>query len=203
MRKEAGEAAVLGIDLGTTEVKAGLVTLDGRLLGLARAGYRTDTDPAAGRAEQDPEAWWGAVTTIVRKLAADAGAEVLAIGVDGHGPSLVAVDEAGRPTRPSIIWSDGRAAAEQEELARLTGLQGWALAGLPAALWVERNEPAVGGGDALVPRHVGVPRLPPDRCRRDEPRGRPAVPVDGCPRRRRTIRAGSRPRLSRVTWSAS
>jgi xylulokinase len=139
----AGEAAVLGIDLGTTEVKAGLVTLDGRLLGLARAGYRTNTDPASGRAEQDPEAWWGAVTTIVRKLAADAGAEVVAIGLDGHGPSLVAVDDDGRPTRPAIIWSDGRAAAEQAELADATGLQGWALAGLPAALWIERNQPTV------------------------------------------------------------
>jgi xylulokinase len=138
-----GEAAVLGIDLGTTEVKAGLVTLDGRLLGLARAGYRTDNDPASGRAEQDPEAWWGAVSTIVRKLAADAGAEIVALGLDGHGPSLVAVDDGGRPTRPAIIWSDGRAASEQAELAEATGLQGWALAGLPAALWVERNEPAV------------------------------------------------------------
>ena len=57
------EAAVLGIDLGTTEVKAGLVTLDGRLLGLVRTGYRTETDAATGRAEQDPEAWWGALAT--------------------------------------------------------------------------------------------------------------------------------------------
>jgi xylulokinase len=143
MSREAGEAAVLGIDLGTTEVKAGLVTLDGRLLGLARAGYRTDTDPAASRAEQDPEAWWGALSTIVRKLAADTGAQIVAIGLDGHGPSLVAIDDAGRPTRPAIIWSDGRAAAEQAELAEATGLQGWALAGLPAALWIERNEPTV------------------------------------------------------------
>jgi xylulokinase len=143
MTGEAGEAAVLGIDLGTSEVKAGLVTLDGRLLGLARAGYRTDSDPESGRAEQDPDAWWGAISTIVRKLVAEAGAAVVAIGLDGHGPSLVAVDEGGRPTRPSIIWSDGRAAAEQAELAEATGLQGWALAGLPAALWVERHETAV------------------------------------------------------------
>ena len=35
----AREPAVLGLDLGTNEVKAGLVTLDGRLLGLARSGY--------------------------------------------------------------------------------------------------------------------------------------------------------------------
>ena len=137
------EAAVLGIDLGTTEVKAGLVALDGRLLGLARAGYRTETDAAAGRAEQDPEAWWGAVATAVHVLMAAGSAEVVAIGVDGHGPTLVAVDAGGRPTRPSIIWQDARSTAEAAELTRSTGLEGWALAGLPAALWVERNEPAV------------------------------------------------------------
>lgn len=138
---EAGrEAAVLGIDLGTTEVKVGLVSLDGRLLGLSRARYRTDVDPATGRAEQDPEAWWGALTTAVRFLTASGKADVIAIAADGHGPSLVAVDDAGRPTRPSIIWQDTRAAAEQADLAGTTGLEGWALAGLPAALWVERNE---------------------------------------------------------------
>ena len=64
------EAAVLGIDLGTTEVKVGLVALDGRLIGLARAGYRTETDATSGRAEQDPEAWWGALTTAVRPTCA-------------------------------------------------------------------------------------------------------------------------------------
>jgi xylulokinase len=141
---EAGrEAAVLGIDLGTTEVKVGLVTLDGRLLGLARAGYRTDVDPSTGRAEQDPEAWWGALTTAIRFLTATGRAEVLAIALDGHGPSVVAVDAAGRPTRPSIIWQDTRSTPEQAELAEASGLEGWSLAGLPAALWVERHEPAV------------------------------------------------------------
>jgi xylulokinase len=137
------EAAILGIDLGTTEVKAGLVTLDGRLLSLARTGYRTETDAAIGRAEQDPEAWWGALATSVRQLASSAAAEVIAIAVDGHGPTLVAVDAAGRATRPAIIWQDSRATAEASELAAATGLSGWALAGLPAALWVERHEPAI------------------------------------------------------------
>src|SRR5260221_4525629 len=135
------EAAVLAIDLGTTEVKVGLVSLDGRLLGLARCGYATDADPATGRAEQDPEAWWGAIGLAVRELLrADVG-DVVAIGIDGHGPTLVAVDDAGRATHPAISWQDTRATAEQAELAAATGLQGWSLAGLPAALWLERHEP--------------------------------------------------------------
>ncbi len=113
MAHGASEAAILGIDLGTTEVKVGLVTLDGRLLGLARAGYRTETDAANGRAEQDPEAWWGALTTAVRHLVAPrAGRTSSRSPLDGHGPTLVAVDERGRPTRPAIIWQDTRATDE-------------------------------------------------------------------------------------------
>ncbi len=135
------EAAVLAIDLGTTEVKVGLVALDGRLLGLARAGYATDTDPATGRAEQDPEAWWGAIGLAARELVRLDAGDVVAVGIDGHGPTLVAVDAAGRPTHPALIWQDTRAVAEQAELAAATGLQGWSLAGLPAALWLERHDP--------------------------------------------------------------
>lgn len=134
-------AAILAIDLGTTEVKAGLVGLDGRLLGLTRAGYASDADPASGRAEQDPEAWWGAIGLAVRELTRLAVGEVVAIGIDGHGPTTVPVDAAGRPTRPAIIWQDTRSTLEGAELAAATGLQGWALAGLPAALWIERHEP--------------------------------------------------------------
>ena len=139
-RSTSREAAVLAIDLGTTDVKVGLVALDGRLLALARAGYATDVDAATGRAEQDPEAWWAAIGLAVREaMRADVG-DVVAIGLDGHGPTMVAVDAAGRSTRPAIIWQDTRSIVEQAELAAATGLEGWALAGLPAALWVERHD---------------------------------------------------------------
>ncbi|HEX5823411.1 MAG TPA: FGGY-family carbohydrate kinase [Candidatus Limnocylindrales bacterium] len=142
-RSPSREAAILAIDLGTTDVKVGLVALDGRLLGLARAGYATDAEPASGRAEQDPDAWWAAIGLAARELLRGDVGEIVAIGIDGHGPTLVAVDTAGRPTRPAIIWQDTRSRAEQAELAAATGLEGWALAGLPAALWVERHEPDV------------------------------------------------------------
>ncbi len=139
----AREPAILGLDLGTTEVKAGLVTLDGRLLALARSGYALDTSGGHGWVEQDPGAWWSAVVSAVRALRATDLAEVVAIGVDGHGPTLVAVDARGEATRPAITFLDSRATAEAAELGRATGVEGWSLGGLPAALWVERNEPAV------------------------------------------------------------
>jgi xylulokinase len=136
---------ILGIDLGTSEVKVGLVGLDGRLLGAGRAGYAMAVD-VPGRAEQDPEAWWDAIVAAVRQATAAAtGHEPVIVGIcpDGHGPTLVAVDAEGRPTRPAITWLDARAGAEADELAARTGVRGWALGGLPAALWIERHEPAV------------------------------------------------------------
>lgn len=139
----AREPAILGIDLGTAEVKAGLVTPDGRLLAITRAGYELDSRGGHGWAEQDPGAWWSAVVSAVRGLRPADTADIAAIGVDGHGPTLVAVDSRGEATRPAITFLDSRASAEADELATATGLRGWALGGLPAAVWVERHEPSV------------------------------------------------------------
>ena len=148
--------AILSIDLGATEVKAGLVALDGKLLAIARAGYPLAVGHGPGWAEQDPGAWWSAVVSAVRALrpveAATGGVsepvEILAIGVDGHGPTLVAVDARGEATRPAITFLDTRATREADDLAAATGLIGWALGPLPAALWLERHEPAVAAATA-------------------------------------------------------
>ncbi len=135
--------AILGIDLGTTEVKAGLVASDGRLLAITRAGYGLDVGHAPGWAEQDPGAWWSAVVAVGRALRPPEPVDIVAIGVDGHGPTFVPVDERGEATRPAITFLDTRSAAEASELETATGLRGWALGPLPAALWMERHEPDV------------------------------------------------------------
>jgi xylulokinase len=147
--RPARPPAVLAVDLGTTSAKAGLVGLDGTVYGIARTAFDPPDGNAPGRAEQDPETWWSVVTGLLRELAARDVAEVVAIAVDGHGPTLVAVDVDARPTRPAITWLDGRSSAELNELTAATGLRGWALGVLPAALWVERHEPAA----AAATRH--------------------------------------------------
>jgi len=135
--------AVLAIDLGTSSLKAGLVGLDGALIASAKAPSAPMTGDGSGRAEQDPEAWWAAAVAAGRELVARNAADVVAIAADGHGPTLTAVDAAGRPTRPAITWLDTRSGAELAELATATGLRGWALGALPAALWVARHEPSI------------------------------------------------------------
>src|SRR4051812_3661864 len=109
--------AILALDLGSTSLKAGLVGLDGRLIASAKAASGGLTADATGRAEQDPEAWWTAAVAVCRELVAHDAADVVAITADGHGPTLTAVDAAGRPTRPAITWLDTRSTAELEELA--------------------------------------------------------------------------------------
>lgn len=144
----AASDSFLGIDLGTTRTKAGLIADDGTPLGFGRAEHATTVDPGAGIAEQDPDAWWAGLRRAVRDAldAAEAttGARPnpAAISVAGHGPSLTAVDATGAPSRPAMLWLDSRATLEREELEAATGLRGWALGVLPAALWLERHDPA-------------------------------------------------------------
>ena len=59
-------------------------------------GYGLDVGHGPGWAEQDPAAWWSAVVVAVRALRPPEPVDVVAIGVDGHGPTLAAVDDARR-----------------------------------------------------------------------------------------------------------
>lgn len=136
--------AVLAIDVGTTSTKVGVVGLDGSVVALARAGYPIRVGRRPGLAEQDPDDWWSAVAAASRQAlrsVARGSMDIVAIAVDGHGPTMVAVDEAGGPTHPAITWLDTRSVGELDELSAASGLRGWALGVLPAALWLERNEP--------------------------------------------------------------
>jgi xylulokinase len=140
-------SVVLAIDLGTAVLKAGLIDLEGMLVAEARSTYPTRVDGEL--VEQDPEDWWRALVGTVTELRRAAPhAEVVAICADAQGPTCVAADQDGRPRRPAITWQDRRAAAEAAELAEATGLPGWLLGILPAALWVERQQPDVAGGVA-------------------------------------------------------
>ncbi len=146
--------AVVAIDLGTTQAKAGLFALDGRPVATARAAYPIETTGEPGTAVQDPAAWWMAIRSMAAELLARASAggrsvTVVAIGVDGQGPTLVAADEAGRPVGPAITWMDTRAAAEEAELTAATGQRGWVLGILPRARWLERHRPGPAGADAV------------------------------------------------------
>src|ERR1700689_4414603 len=111
-------AAVLGLDLGTSRVKALLCTTDGAVLGRGAAGYRVAA-PRDGWAETDPEQWWQAARSAVRAALGPAPAQVAGLAIVGQMHGLVLCTERAVVLRPAIVWLDGRASAEGGDYLRL------------------------------------------------------------------------------------
>lgn len=103
---------LIGVDAGTSVVKAVAFHHDGVVLRVAARPTRTLT-PAPGCAEQDLEETIAAVGATVREVAAGETPE--AIGITAQGDGLWLVDAEGRAVRPAILWSDARAAAIVED----------------------------------------------------------------------------------------
>ena len=109
----------LGLDVGTTAVKAVALDGAGRVVGQAGAAHDLLT-PRPGWAEGDPIAWWANVVTCVRRLGQDLPlADVAAVGVSGMVPALVLLGADGRLLRASIQQNDARTGEEIAELRRL------------------------------------------------------------------------------------
>src|SRR5207244_10088283 len=104
--------ALLGVDVGTTAVKAALFAPEGRLIGSAAVDYPT-AYVRPGWVEQDPEDWWRAAREAIARAVVKAGRPpVAAVCVSAQAPTLLPLDEQGRPIRPALIWMDRRAEAE-------------------------------------------------------------------------------------------
>jgi xylulokinase len=136
---------LVGLDVGTTGVKALALSPHGDVIARAEYGYPLST-PRPGWSEQSPEDWWRAAQTAL----ADLHVEPAAIGFSGQMHGLVALGEDDRVLRPAILWNDQRTGAESVEieehvgLARLVALTGnRALTGFtaPKLLWLQRHEP--------------------------------------------------------------
>ena len=112
--------SLLGIDLGTSGLKAAVFGLDGTLLGLGRAANEYLPAPE-GWAEQDPRKWWAGCCEAIRQALASAhvdAAGVAAIGVCGFHHCPVFLDAKGEPSRSTIVTHDrrlGRSLAELEQ----------------------------------------------------------------------------------------
>ncbi|GAC1656486.1 MAG: xylulokinase [Ktedonobacteraceae bacterium] len=150
--------ALLGIDLGTTGVKAALFAAeDGHTLSSAFIEYSL-MHPQSGWAEQNPADWWNATITAIRTCLVGGvrhnirPQDVKGIGLSGQMHGVVLLDKNYQVLRPCIIWADQRSDAqcrwmtEQVGAARLIELvSNPALTGFsaPKLLWIRDNEPAI------------------------------------------------------------
>jgi len=110
------EDTIIGIDVGTTTVKAFLATTDGRQLDRFSDSYPT-ARPANGIVEQDPEDWLGRVVAALARFERnfDLGG-LRGICICSQVNTHVFVDGSGRALAPAIVWQDGRCAVVAREL---------------------------------------------------------------------------------------
>jgi len=136
---------VIGIDVGTTAVKAIEIDERGEVLARAEESYPLSM-PQPGWSEQDPDDWVRAAERALGAL------EPGPLGFSGQMHGLVALDEHDAPLRPAILWNDQRTAAECAEIERRIGLDrlialtgNRALTGFtaPKLLWLRAHEPDV------------------------------------------------------------
>jgi len=141
---------LVGIDAGTTSLKAGAFEPDGHCLGVTREEYPLST-PAPDRAEMESEIYWQACVRAVRALLKDLEpGEVSAMAVSSQGETTIAVDPRGRSLGPALVWLDNRATREAEDLASILGSVTYEVTGIPEVtptwtacklLWLRRHQP--------------------------------------------------------------
>ena len=140
----------LGVDCGTSALKAVLVDDGERILAASTQAYLPN-HPRPPWSEQNPDDWRDAMFAALSALAQEAPAamrSVAAIGFSGQMHSAVLLDKTDRPLRPAILHNDARAFAEASELGRrrpdLAGVLGVEpMAGFtaPKLVWLQRHEP--------------------------------------------------------------
>jgi xylulokinase len=157
------QGTFLGLDVGTSSVKALLVDAEQRVVSEASAPLEVSR-PHPLWSEQDPEDWFRGIEAATGAIRSDApaGFQALAgVGLSGqmHGATLL--DARDKPLRPAILWNDGRSFAEcaelkrrVPELERRTGNLAMPGFTAPKMLWVAAHEPDI----AKLTRRVLLPK---------------------------------------------
>jgi len=144
---------LLGIDVGTTGVKAALFSADGKPLGSSVEEYSLIT-AESGFVELDAETYWTACKKAIEKAVAEAEIDpenIEALSISSQGETLIALDSEGRPLRRAIVWLDNRSKEEslylrkrfgENEVYKVTG-QPRIVPTWPATkiLWLRKKEP--------------------------------------------------------------
>jgi xylulokinase len=136
---------LLGLDIGTTHLKAGLFTLQGEAAAVT-------CDLGGGRAVYHPEELWGRVSALLRELTGMLQPEdrILSIGIASMGEAGLLLDPDGEPLTPIIAWYDARGkdmvdgwmdSFGAHRILGITGLAPDHIYSLMKLLWLKAHEP--------------------------------------------------------------
>ena len=148
----------IGLDLGTSGLRALLVDEAGRAVGEADSNYEV-AHPNIGWSEQDPNDWKVACKTVMaglRDANPKAFGAVRGIGISGHMHGATLLDQNGTVLRPSILWNDTRSHVEAAALDAMPMFR--ALTGnivfpgftAPKVSWIAKHEPEFFAKTAMV-----------------------------------------------------
>jgi len=142
----------VGIDIGTSGVKALLINEQGNIHASAMVEYPIYT-PYPLWSEQEPEDWWKASIEVLHKLIHEVGPiskKICAIGLTGQMHGAVFLDNQQQVIRRAMLWNDQRTSKECDQITRAIGREKLiSIAGNPALtgfqapkiLWLRNNEP--------------------------------------------------------------
>lgn len=142
----------LGVDIGTTNVKACVLDTETTAIVAAAAAEHPLHHPRPGWAEQHPDEYWDAVKACIRSCVSQLSRpeDIVAVSISGLVGVTLAVDTSGLPLRPAMIWMDSRSDAECEEIRervgeeRINAVNGNRVASWfiePKLLWIRNHEP--------------------------------------------------------------
>jgi xylulokinase len=144
---------LLGIDIGTSGVKALLISTEGKIFSSKTESYPLAT-PHSGWAEQSPDDWWQATVKVIKETISGNpinSSQIKGISLSGQMHSSVFLDEKMEVIRPAILWSDTRTSEQCKEIYAIAGgldqliryVSNPALEGFtaPKILWLRENEP--------------------------------------------------------------
>lgn len=143
---------LMGIDLGTSSVKAIIMDLDGNIIGLGEESYDVQT-PSIGCAEQDIELLWEATARTIKQAITKGTintSDIKSIGFSGQMHGLVLLDKQMKPIRPAIIWADQRTKQQIDNIYNIIGMDEFRKTTLNSLstgfficslMWIRDNEP--------------------------------------------------------------
>jgi xylulokinase len=139
---------VIGIDSSTTAAKAVVWDATGRAVAEGRATFELSS-PQPGYGEQNPEDWWEATRTAIRRAAQSVDARrIAALSITHQRETFACVTEDGQPLRPAMLWLDSRAVAEvaefgTERVHRVTGKPPNPTPAWYKLHWLRKHEPEI------------------------------------------------------------
>lgn len=155
------EHVTVGIDIGTTSVKAVAADAGGKVLARARTPHRVvSTDP--GQFEHDPQGAWidGVLSAWDQMLVGTADRLIAAVTVSAMVPSMCGVDSAGTPVTPGLLYGDARGRALPDRIGAAGGSDAGGHGGLRSDPGTDASEGSTEGEAAGFARWLaGLKRV--------------------------------------------